>query len=162
MSLFSIFFKKEGSLETELLAVTLYSPPPKDTEVQIHGDDRPTMKKPAQWLLLYTLKVLEFFRILPKHVGGATTWLPGKHTVAVTTGHRRGARGSRTSLSLLHLMLRTRLVTEASVKLVDGICLMLADRRVEYSHSNSVSEYSRHFCVCNTHCGSCFLFVGKT
>ena len=39
---------------------------------------------------------------------------------------------------------------------------MLADRRVEYSHSSSVSEYSQHFCVCNTNCGSFFLFVGKT
>ena len=56
----------------------------------------------------------------------------------------------------------TRLVAEASVKLVDGICLKLAGRRVEYSHSSSVSEYSRHFCVCNTNCGSFFLFVGKT
>ena len=88
--------------------------------------------------------------------------LPGKHTAAATRGHRRGARGSRTSLSLLHLMLRTRLVAEASVKLVDGICLMLADRRVEYSQSISVSEYNRHFCVCNTRCGLFFLFVGKT
>jgi hypothetical protein len=88
--------------------------------------------------------------------------LPGKHTAAATTGHRRGARGSRTSLSLLRLMLRTRLVAEASVTVVDGICLMLADRRVEYSHSSSVSEYSRHFCVCNTNCSSFFLFFGKT
>ena len=54
------------------------------------------------------------------------------------------------------------LVSEASVKMVDGICLMLTDRRVEYSHSRSVSEYIRHFCVCHTHCGSFFLFVGKT
>ena len=51
-----IFFKKQGHLETALLGVTLYNPPPKDTEVQIQGDDRPTVKKPAQWLLLYTLK----------------------------------------------------------------------------------------------------------
>jgi hypothetical protein len=58
-------------------------------------------------------------------------------------------------------MLRTRLVAEASVKVVDGICLMLSDRRVQYSHSSSVSEYNRH-CVCNTNCGSFFLFVGKT
>ena len=28
--------------------------------------------------------------------------------------------------------------------------------------SNSVSEYSRHFYVCNTSCGSFFFFVGKT
>ena len=80
-----IFFKKEGRLETGLLTVTLYNPPPKDTEVQMHGDDRPTMKKPAQWLLLYTLKVLEFFGILPKHVGGATTCLSGNHTSTATT-----------------------------------------------------------------------------
>jgi hypothetical protein len=80
----------------------------------------------------------------------------------VTTGHRRGSRGSRTRLSLLHLMLRTRLVAESSVKVVDGICLMLADRRVEYSHSSSVSGYIRHCCVCNTNCSSFFLFVGKT
>ncbi len=88
--------------------------------------------------------------------------LPGKHTAAATTGLRRGARGRRTSLSLIRLMLQTRLVAEASVKVVDGICLMLADRRVEYSHSSSISGYSRHFCVCNTSCGSFFLFVGKT
>jgi hypothetical protein len=48
-------------------------------------------------------------------------------------------------------MLRTRLVTEGSVKVVDGICLMMTGRRVEYSHSSSVSEYGRHFCVCNTY-----------
>ena len=42
------------------------------------------------------------------------------------------------------------------------ICLMLADRRVEYSHSSSVSEYKQHFCVCNTNCASFFFFVGKT
>ena len=68
-----IFFKKEGHLQTALLAVTLYSPPPKDTEVLIEGEDRPSVKKPAQWMLLYTLKVLEFFGILSRHVGGATT-----------------------------------------------------------------------------------------
>ena len=44
----------------------LYSPPAKDTEVQMPGEDRPTVKKPAQWLLLYTLKVLEFYGILPR------------------------------------------------------------------------------------------------
>ena len=54
-----IFCKKEGQLETALLAVTLYSPPAKDSAVQMQGDDRPTVKKPAQWLLLYTLKVLD-------------------------------------------------------------------------------------------------------
>jgi hypothetical protein len=63
-------------------------------------------------------------------------------------------------VSLTHVVVP--LVPEASVKVVDGICLMLTDRRVEYSHSNSVSEYNRHFCVCNTNCGSFFLFVGKT
>jgi hypothetical protein len=63
-----IFFKREGRLETALLAVTLYSPPPKDTMVQMPGEDEPSVKKPAEWLLLYTLKVLEFFGILPNHV----------------------------------------------------------------------------------------------
>ena len=68
-----IFFKQQGHLETALLSVTLYSPPAKDTDVQMPGEDRPTVKKPAQWLLLYTLKVLEFYGILPRHVGGTTT-----------------------------------------------------------------------------------------
>jgi hypothetical protein len=45
--------------------------------------------------------------------------LPDKHTAAVTTTHRRGARGSRTSLSLHHFMLQTRSVAEASVMVVD-------------------------------------------
>jgi hypothetical protein len=43
-----IFFKKQGHLETALLVVTLYIPPPKKTLVQMQGDDRPTVKKPAQ------------------------------------------------------------------------------------------------------------------
>ena len=89
--------------------------------------------------------------------------LPDKHTAAVTTAHRRGARGRRTRLSLHRFMLQTRSVTEVSVMVVDGICLMLTDSSPDKcSQSNSVSEYIRHFYVCNTSCGSFFFFVGKT
>ena len=60
-------------------------------------------------------------------------------------------------------MLRTRSVAEKSVMVVDGMCLMLEDRSpYKCSQSSSVSEYNRHFYVCNTNCGSFFLFVGKT
>ena len=52
--------------------------------------------------------------------------LPGKHTDAATTAHRRGARGRRTRLSMHRFMLQTRSDAEASVMVVDGICLMLA------------------------------------
>ncbi len=88
--------------------------------------------------------------------------LTGKHTTAATTAHKRGARRSRTLLSLILFMLRTRLVDETSAKVVDGICVMFADRTVQYSHSLCVSEYSRHFYVCNTICGSFLCLVGKT
>jgi hypothetical protein len=59
-------------------------------------------------------------------------------------------------------MLRTRLVAEACVMVVEGICLMLAHTLVEYSHSSSASQYKQHFCVCNTICGSLVFYVGKT
>ena len=60
-------------------------------------------------------------------------------------------------------MLQTHSVVEASVMVVDGICLMLTDRSADKcSQSRSVSEYNRHFYVCNTRCGSFFFFVGKT
>ena len=42
-----IFFKKQDQLETVLLTVTLYITPPKDTEVQMPGEDRPSVKKPV-------------------------------------------------------------------------------------------------------------------
>ena len=87
-----IFFKKQGNLETALLVVALYSPPPKDTAVQMQGDDRPTVKKPAQWLLLYTLKVLEFFGIQSNHVGGATTDT-GSDVCSAYSGHVRTQYG---------------------------------------------------------------------
>ncbi len=47
-------------------------------------------------------------------------------------------------------MLQTRTVTETSVMVVDGMCWMYADNSPDKcSQSSSVSEYRRHFYVCN-------------
>ena len=98
-----IFFKKEGQLETALLAVTLYSPPPKDTMVQIPGEQDPSVKKPAEWLLLYTLKVLEFFGIQPKHVGGTTTDA-GSDVRSAYSGHARTQYGWQWMWCMPHMI----------------------------------------------------------
>ena len=86
-----------------MLAVTLYRPPAKDTEVQMPGEDRPTVKKPVQWLLLYTLKVLEFYGILPRHVGGATTD-SGSDVRSAYSGHARKEYGWQWMWCMPHMI----------------------------------------------------------
>ena len=67
------------------------------------GDDRPSVKKPAEWLLLYTLKVLEFFGILPNHVGGATTDA-GSDVRSAYSGHARTQYGWQWMWCMPHMI----------------------------------------------------------
>jgi hypothetical protein len=141
---------------------------PDTVNVKLAGDR--TFKTNQQWVTIthggnkevapkWSWYGVLFMMLVPY---GLLLSLPGKYTAAVTTARRRGECGSRSTLVKLRFMLRTRLVAEACVMVVDGICIMLAHKLVEYSHSTSVSEYKKHFCVCNTNCSSFFLFVGKT
>ena len=144
-----IFFKREGRLETALLAVTLYSPPPKDTMVQMPGEDEPSVKKPAEWLLLYTLKVLEFFGILPNHVGGATTDA-GSDVRSAYSGHARMQYGWQWMWCMPH-MIHCALVQALGTQLDGSKCTnnearaLITVMRSVVRHVNSSTILSKTF-----------------
>ena len=99
------------------------------------GEDRPSVKKPAQWLLLYTLKVLEFFGILPQHIGG-TTSDAGSDVRSAFSGHARTEYGWQWMWCMPH-MLHCALVQSAVQHVLGQPCVCGA--RLLGSHGSAVS-----------------------
>jgi len=115
----------------------------------MQGDDRPTVKKPAQWLLLYTLKVLEFFGIQPHHVGGATTDA-GSDVRSAYSGHARTQYGWQWMWCMPH-MIHCALVQALGTQLDGSKCTnhearnLIIAVRAAVRHVNSSTILSKTF-----------------